>query len=94
MTNFFDDVGKVVGDAFESYIGWFVAQLMLDAFFPQIALLINIGFIIFTFIGLLGLRSFATTKKLANRSLIVIASICGPLLLAFGFFEIVVRIKA
>src|SRR5256885_11701925 len=49
---------------------------------------------VFTFIGLLGLRSFATTKKLANRSLIVIASICGPLLLAFGFFEIVVRIKA
>ena len=26
---------------------------MLDAFFPQLALLVNVGFVVFTFIGLL-----------------------------------------
>lgn len=53
MADFFDELGNVVAEAFQTYLGWFIVQVMLDAFFPQLALLVNVGFVVFTFIGLL-----------------------------------------
>lgn len=53
LADFIDEVGDTVAEAFQTYIGWFVVQIMLDAFFPSVALLINVGLVIFTFLGLL-----------------------------------------
>ena len=53
MADFIEEVGDVAAEAFQTYITWFVVQVMLDAFFPQLALLINVGFVAFTVIGLL-----------------------------------------
>lgn len=53
LAELIDDAGKVVSEAFQSYIGWFIVQLALDALFPQVALIINVAFILFTVIGLL-----------------------------------------
>lgn len=48
---------------------------------------------VLTFIGLLGLRSFASVRGRINRAFIIIAVICGPFLLTLGFFEILRAIR-
>ncbi|MGP8125430.1 MAG: hypothetical protein ACLQEQ_06115 [Nitrososphaerales archaeon] len=74
MSDFIGDVGNVVVEAFQSYIGWFVVQVMLDAFFPGFALLVNIGFVVFTFIGLLaGLDEILNAPTIAVFALSVLS---------------------
>jgi hypothetical protein len=46
------------------FITWFVVQLLLDAFFPPVALVINFGFVLFTVYGLL--QDLDDTMKAAS----------------------------
>jgi hypothetical protein len=49
---------------------------------------------VLTFIGLFGLKSFTEIRKPMSRALVIIAIICGPLLLGVGFFQILLRLRA
>jgi hypothetical protein len=49
---------------------------------------------VLAFIGLSGLRSFSVVKGRGSKSLVVLAVVCGPLLVGVGFFEILLRLRA
>src|SRR5262249_51439488 len=57
----------------------------------QMGINLYIGWVL-TFIGLRGIGSFKSLKCL-SRAMVIIAIPCGPLLMALGIFQIILRLR-
>jgi hypothetical protein len=65
---------SVIAEAINSYVAWFAAQILLDAFFPQFALLINVGFVVATLLSLLaGVQEVLKAPTIAVFALSVLS---------------------
>ena len=59
MADFFDGIDSIIGgiqrevpEILQAYVVWFAVQAVLDALFPPIAILIDVGFLVLTIVGL------------------------------------------
>lgn len=82
LSQLIDGIIDSVGAILIGFIVWFIIQLLLDAVFPQLAALIDFGFVLFTIYGVM--QDADDTLKAAS----VVGVIIGIFSLVFSLWLI------